>query len=263
MGIVTGRRSTGRDHLAVTREAGLGRLSMVSVLAGVTCAYGAFAVVAGIVGSVASAVDAETDFRSDDWTGSGAVASVISAVVLLVAYLFGGYVAGRMARRSAVLHGASVFIASMVVGGVVGGVIGVISDSDDLRQNLRSIGVPTSVDQISDVGIVGLIVSAAAILIGSVVGAIAGERWHTKLARRAADPTIGPAADARRLADREVGLRSERIDHDELVRRDVDAGRGDTVAPPDPDSVSVDSGIGTGATTGVETDRRDDPTRPL
>lgn len=224
---MTRRRSARRDHLAVTREAGLGRLSVVSVLAGVLCAYGTFAVVAGIVGSIADALDAETDFRTDDWTGSGAAASLITAVVLLLAYLFGGYVAGRMARRSALLHGATVFVVSILLGAVAGGIIGTISDRADLRQNLRSVGVPTSLDQITEVGVVALIVSAAAILVGSVTGASLGERWHTELARRAADPTIGPAADARRRADHELDLRTQRIDDDELVRRDVDAHRAD------------------------------------
>lgn len=219
------RRSAGHDHLEVAREAGLGRLSLVSVVAGVLCAYGAFAVLAAIAGSIASAADANTDFRSNDWTSQGAAAALLTAVVLLVAYLFGGYVAGRMARRSALLHGVAVFFTSIVLGAIVSGVISVISDSDDVRRNLRSVGVPTSFDQVNDVALVGVVASAVAVLIGSVGGSLLGERWHTKLARRAADPNIGPAADAQHLADREYDIRTARIDNDELVRRDVGTER--------------------------------------
>jgi len=218
---VNGRRSAGHDHLEVAREAGLGRVSLVSVVAGVLCAYGAFGLLAAIAGSIASAADAETDFRSNDWTSQGAAAALLTALVLLVAYMLGGYVAGRMARRSGLLNGFAVFVASIATGAIVGTVIGIISDNNDVRQNLRSIGVPTALDQVNDVAIFGLAASAAAMLIGAVSGSFLGERWHTKLARLAADPTIGPAADAQRAADREYDLRGARADNDELVRRDV------------------------------------------
>jgi hypothetical protein len=49
-----------------------------------------------------------------------------------------------------------------------------------------------------------------------------GERWHTKLARRVADPEIGPAADARRRAAEEESERRDRIDRDAAVHRDLD-----------------------------------------
>src|SRR5688572_24681931 len=52
------------DHLAVAREAGLGRVSMLSVLAGTLTAYGAFAVVAAVAGAVLAAADVDTDFQT-------------------------------------------------------------------------------------------------------------------------------------------------------------------------------------------------------
>lgn len=199
-------------HKLTAREAGYGTLSPVSVLAGVISAYGAFAIVAAIAGAILTSVDAQTEFRTNDWTGSGAVAALASAVVLFLAYLFGGYVAGRMARRAGMLHGVVVFIVSLVLGAVVGGVVNALADSAEIEQNLRSIGVPTTTDQISDVAIAAAVVSLAAVLIGSVLGGVLGERWHTKLARRAADPEVGPSAEAR-----------ARIEQDDAVQRDVEA----------------------------------------
>lgn len=218
-----------RQHLAVTREAGLGRISWISILAGLVTAYGAFAIVASIVGAVLSSLDVDTDFRSNDWTSGEAGALLATAVVLLLSYLFGGYVAGRMGRRAAVLHGLGVFLGSLVIAAVVSGVVGGLADDDQLRSNLRSVGIPTTWDQVSDVALVGVIVSLAAMLVGAVAGSVLGERWHTKLARRAADPEIGPAADLRRRADAEDAARRDRIEQDEVLRRES-APRTDDVA---------------------------------
>lgn len=216
-----------REHIETSQEAGFNRVSLVSLLAGLLTAYGTFAVVAAIAGAVLNANDAETEFRTNDWTGSGAVASLASAVVLLVAYLFGGYVAGRMARRAGVLHGVLVFVASLITGAVVGVVVGVLTDNEDVKDNLRSIGLPTSVDQIEEVAVVGAVVSLIAMLVGSVLGGALGERWHDKLARRAADPSIGPAAEARARDEREDDERRRRIEHDENLRREGALVQGD------------------------------------
>src|SRR5215218_5205396 len=43
---------TGRDRAALTREAGIGKLSFISVLAGVLVAYGAFAVLAALAAAI-------------------------------------------------------------------------------------------------------------------------------------------------------------------------------------------------------------------
>ena len=219
-------------HRAVADEAGLGSISVISVLAGMVTAYGTFAIVASVVGAVLSSLDVQTDFRTNDWTGSGAVAALASAVSLLLAYLFGGYVAGRMARRKAVLHGVVVFVASLVAAVIVGGVVGWLTDDEQIRENLQSIGVPTTTDQISGVAVAGAIVSVAAILVGSVLGAMLGEGWHTKLSRRVVDPDVGATRDRREHAAAEDGIAREHVDRDEVIRRDRDASSVPVVGEP-------------------------------
>ena len=211
-----------RVHRETALEAGFGTLSPLSVLAGVLCAYGAFAIVAAVVGAALAAADVNTEFRSNDWTGSGAVASLASAAVLFIAYLFGGYVAGRMARRAGLLHGALVFVVSLLVGGVAGGVVSTLADSNDIEDNLRSIGVPTTMDQVTEVAVAGVILSLVAVLVGSLLGGALGERWHTKLARRVADPEIGTTADERARLEAEEADRRARLDNDDALSRDVD-----------------------------------------
>lgn len=212
-----------RIHKETARDAGFGSLSLISVLAGVVCAYGTFAVVAAVAGSITGSADVATEFRTDDWTSSGAVASAVTAVVLFVAYLFGGYVAGRMARRSSLLHGVAVFVAALVLGALAGGLVAALADGAEVEDNLRSIEIPTTWDQVSGVAIAGALVSLAAILLGSLLGAWWGERWHTKLSRRAVDPDYGPQAEAwDRAAAAEVDAH-RRLRRDHALQRDVDA----------------------------------------
>ena len=219
-------------HRAVIEEAGLRRLSVVSVVAGIVTAYGTFAVIAALVGSILSAADVDTEFRTDDWTSSGAAASLATAATLLVAYLFGGYVAGRMSRRAAVLHGIAVFIGTLVVAAVVGSVVGWLTDDDQIRANLQGIGVPTNSDQLSDVAVVGALISVLAILVGAVVGAMWGERWHTTLARRVDDPERGATAERRRRAEDAEAASQRRVAQDRAVATERDNGQGAVVTTP-------------------------------
>lgn len=235
-----------REHRATAREAGLGPISLVSVLAGTVTAYGTFAIVAAVAGSILAAADVDTEFRTDDWASSGFVAGVVTAVVMLAAYLFGGYVAGRMARRSGLLHGLAVVVLGIVLGAVAG-VVASLGDDDAVRDNLRSVGIPTSWDQVEGVAVFGAAASLIALIVGGILGGMLGERWHTRLARRVADPGRGPAADARRAAehdrDRAEHLereRDERLTGDRVLageeagRRSRTRTEGETAAVPEP-----------------------------
>jgi hypothetical protein len=55
------------------------------VVAGVMCAYGTFTLVAAVAGALLDRLNVYTEFRSNDWTGSGAVALASAIVVLLAA----------------------------------------------------------------------------------------------------------------------------------------------------------------------------------
>jgi len=79
-----------RDRKRLARQAGLGRLSFISAFAGVLVAYGAFALLAALVGAVAVALGLATELASNDWTTLGRGSAVAVTVVAFVAYLFGG-----------------------------------------------------------------------------------------------------------------------------------------------------------------------------
>ena len=250
------RVESGRDRRALVADAGFGRLSPGSVLAGILVAYGAFAVLAGIAGGILQATGADTDITAG-WPNLGVAAGLVVAGLLLLAYVYGGYVAGRMARRAGILHGLAVFVLGVVVVAVVAVVVRQAAGTETVVARLRDLGLPTTRSEWSHVGSVAGVASVVAMLVGAVLGGMLGERWHAKLLARALDPGVGAEAEARRqaeLAAAEAQVRhtgsQERVDtaslrnlrDPERVREDA-AGRpvapspASRPTPPRPDDV--------------------------
>jgi hypothetical protein len=219
-----------RDRAALAREAGLSRLSLPSVLAGVLVAYGAFAVLAALVGAAAAAIGLNTDLAGNDWDWAtlGMGSAIAVAVVLLLAYLFGGYVAGRMARRAGLLNGLAVFVLAVVLVAVVAAIAASQANAGTVQANLRSLGIPTTGTEWGKVATVAGIGSLAAMLVGALLGGLLGERWHTKLTRRAVSGKYGPDR-ADQPAERDRGREVEEGQR----RRDGD-GAGATRVDPQP-----------------------------
>jgi len=194
---------TAGDRASLAREAGVGKLSFISVVAGVLVAYGAFAILAALVGAAATAIGLTNNLSRNDWARLGTGSAIAAAVVLLLAYLFGGYVAGRMARRAGLLNGLAVFLLAIVLIAVVSAIITSQADADTIRSNLRSLGIPTAGSEWSDIGTLAGIASLAAMLLGALVGGVLGERWHSKLTRRAVSGKYSPARSQLPAGDEE------------------------------------------------------------
>ena len=113
-----------------------------------------------------------------------------------------------MARRAGVLNGLLVAVLGLAIAAAVAALVRA-SDAETINTNLRSLGVPTTADEYGQAFTVAGIASLAAILIGSLLGGGLGERWHGKLLARAADPTIGTEADARKRAAADMAKAEE------------------------------------------------------
>ena len=184
-----------RDRKRLARQAGLGRLSFISVLAGVLVAYGAFAVLAALVGAVAVAIGLDAELASNDWTTFGMGSAVTVTVVAFVAYLFGGYVAGRMARRAGLVNGLAVFALAVLLVVVVGAIAASQTDTEAIQANLRSLGLPITGTEWAKIGTVAGIGTLVGMLVGAGIGGVVGERWHSELARWAAVGRGSPDRD--------------------------------------------------------------------
>ena len=226
--------------MALAHDAGFGKLSFTSALAGMLCAFGCFAVLAAIAGVVLRVMGVEsTEDISGDWRDVGVGTGIALAVVLFLSYLFGGYVAGRMARRAGALNGLLAFVLGVLVVAGVGAAIGTQTDADTLTSNLRSIGVPTSGEEWAAIGSIAGAVALACMLLGSLLGGALGERWHGKLLTRALDPSYGEVVDVR---DRDADGRT--LDDERAETRDrtlVASGQRPTGAHFDGDGYADDN----------------------
>ena len=221
---------TAKDRVGLAHDAGLPRISFLSVLAGAFAAYGAFALLASIFGAIASAAGGSFEVPRGNWETAGIVSAVVLGLSLLLSYLFGGYVAGRMARRSGTTHGLMVFFLGFLMAAVVSAFVTLTAGTAAVRTSvtdvLGSIGAPTSGSALQTIGSIGGIVALGSMLLGSLIGGRLGDRWHGKLLTRALDPNVGTtAAD---LDDREIDLRdrthdepAEDLSRDEYVRATI------------------------------------------
>ncbi|GLZ38891.1 hypothetical protein [Actinokineospora sp. NBRC 105648] len=118
----------------------------------------------------------------DTTRGTGLAGAITAAAVLLVAYYCGGYVAGRMARFHGMKQGIAVWVWTIVITVVVAilaAVAGVqfdaLTDIDGLPQ------LPTNDGALAIT--VGAVLALAVALIGSILGGLAGMRFHRKIDR--------------------------------------------------------------------------------
>lgn len=180
-----------RDRKALVAAAGLPTTSWLSILAGTLTAIGAVALLLAALAGIGELFDFSTsDLNGDNWNDIGIAGAVAFAAVTLLGYLFGGYVAGRMARRAGVRHGVLVFLLGLLLTLGAAGIAEAVGDRDAAVDELRDQGVPTSSDDWSGVGLGAGIAVLGAMLVGSVLGASRGERWHGRLVTRAADPNV-------------------------------------------------------------------------
>jgi hypothetical protein len=189
-----------RDRKRLARQAGLGRVSFISALAGVLVAYGAFALLAALVGAVAVAIGLNAELASNDWDTFEMGSAVTVTVVAFVAYWFGGYVAGRMARRAGLVNGLAVFVLAVLLVVVVGAIAASQAETKAIQANLRSLGLPTTGTEWAQIGTVAGIGTLVGMLLGAGIGGVVGERWHSELARWAA---VGRGSPNRNQDDRD------------------------------------------------------------
>jgi len=176
---------SGRDRAALARGAGFGRFSFVSVLAGVLVAYGGLAVLLAAAYGTAKATGLN-DFSLDDLAKLSLAGAVVIVAATLISYAFGGYVAGRMARRAGLLNGLAVFVLAVLLVAALGALLAIRDGSDQVAASLRDAGIPTNFGSWSQVSSLAGLGSLLAMLVGAVLGGKMGERWHSKLTRRAA-----------------------------------------------------------------------------
>jgi hypothetical protein len=102
---------------------------------------------------------------------------------------------GLACRRAGLLNGLAVFLLALLLVAVVAAVAASQTDAEAIGNNLRSLGIPTTGSEWGKAGTIAGIGSLAAMLVGALLGGVLGERWHSKLTRRAVSGKYRPNRD--------------------------------------------------------------------
>jgi len=183
-------KSKTRSDLA--QLAGRGPFSAVAILAGVLVGYSVFALLLGGAVAILRANGSTLDL-SENWSDLGYRGGLLLGGLLFVSYLLAGYITGRMAWRRGAAHGLLLVLGSIILVAVAAGLLAALTQSDDVKgitDSLRSFGVPTTGEEWRNVSPVVLVASLVGMLLGSLAGGMIGERWFTKVSRRAIDAEL-------------------------------------------------------------------------
>jgi amino acid transporter len=137
-----------------------------------------------IVGAIAAGVGSNAQITQSDaqkQAGTiGIVAGIVLLAVLMIGYYCGGYVAGRMSRFSGTKQGFGVWIIGLLVT-IIAIVLGaVFGQQYDILSRVNLPRLPISSDALGTGGII----AAIAVLVGTLVAAIAGSSVGTHYHRR-------------------------------------------------------------------------------
>src|SRR3954451_5205095 len=154
------------------------------------CAFFGWLVAVGIATlltallSAAGAAVGLTDVSSQEASSNadtvGIVGGVLLLVILLVAYYAGGYVAGRMSRFTGPRQGLAVWIIGLIVTVILAAAGALLGAKYNVLGQLNLPRIPVDEGSLTTGGLIAL----AAIVIGTLLAAIAGGKAGTHFHRK-------------------------------------------------------------------------------
>lgn len=136
--------------------------------------------------STAEATDTAGDALANADT-IGIVGGIVLLLILMLAYFAGGYVAGRMARFDGLRQGVAVWIVGLLITAALAALGAIAGAEYNILSTLNLPSIPVSGQDLTTGGLIAL----AAVLVGTLVAAIAGgktgERYHRKVDRAGAN----------------------------------------------------------------------------
>src|SRR3954451_2750544 len=159
-----------------------GGLSWGSAFFGWLVAVGIATLLTALLSAAGAAVGltkAATD-TADDAGTVGIVGGVLLLVILLVGYYAGGYVDGRMSRLTRVRHGLGVWIIGLVVTVLLAAAGALLGAKYNVLGQLNLPRIPVDEGSLTTGGLIAL----AAIVIGTLLAAIAGGKAGTHFHRK-------------------------------------------------------------------------------
>jgi hypothetical protein len=168
----------------------LGGLKIGSAFFGWLTATGMAVLLTALVtaGGMAVAVARGNDAGTGVVETIGLTEAIVLLVIFFIAYYCGGYVAGRMARFNGLRQGIAVWVWAVIIAGAVAIAALVGGDQYDIQAELNNYPrIPTTEGDLSSNGLFAALATAAATLVGAILGGMAGMRFHRKVDRAGFD----------------------------------------------------------------------------
>jgi hypothetical protein len=154
-------------------------------------AVGLGAILIGLVAGAGAAVGLTKGFSTTDATNNAETISlgggIALLVVLMIAYYAGGYVAGRMSRFDGARQGAGAWLMGLIITVVLGIVAAVLGDDYNVLSRLDLPRIPIGSETLTTGGIIATVAVVIGSLIAAIAGGKVGERYHRRIDRYAVD----------------------------------------------------------------------------
>jgi len=189
-----------RDPDAGIREARerFGGLDIPSVLSGMLVGLAMLLILAGLASAAFGQIAFQTGVGGNQ-TELSVGALITAGVVLFLSFLIGGWAAARMARYNGALNGAMVAVTFLIFLAILAALGAIAGDAYNLFDNLRVAKANLPNWFSADTVTTGAIVSAAAFVAVTFVGAILGGLWGGRFHRRADAVIASRATDDPRV----------------------------------------------------------------
>lgn len=190
----TERSSGTRDGIVLDRDARLrqrdkfGGFNWGAAFFGWVVAIGIGVLLTAIVSAAGAAIGLTESSAGEARANAdtiGIVGGALLIAIAVIAYYAGGYVAGRMSRFDGARQGFGVWLFGLIVTLAVAAAGAILGNEYNVFEQLNLPRIPVSASDLTTGGLIAL----AAILIGSLLAAIAGgkvgERYHRRVDRAA------------------------------------------------------------------------------
>jgi MFS family permease len=138
-------------------------------------------------GAAVGLTKASTEDATSNAETVGIVGGVLVLVILLIAYFAGGYVAGRMARFNGPKQGIGVWVIGLAVTIILAVAGAVLGAQYNVLSQLNLPRIPIDEGTLSTGGIIALAAIVIGTLVAAVAGGKAGTRFHRKVDRVATE----------------------------------------------------------------------------
>jgi hypothetical protein len=149
-------------------------------------AVGLGVILIGLIAGAGAAVGL-TQLSGSDTKTIGLGGGIALLVVLMVAYYAGGYVAGRMSRFDGARQGAGAWLMGVLITVILGVVAAVLGDQYNVLGQLNLPRIPIGAETLTTGGIIATLAVLLGTLIAAVAGGKIGERYHRRIDRLAID----------------------------------------------------------------------------